>query len=1514
MPFVKPVHRSIYSFAESEVSLDVQRRLWQNQPDFWGEVIPAAFTLENTVGALRERMRFPLSGHAPDPKFDAFDPELNRGTVFEDYPELLADVTNLEDWKVKKLRVEREMEDLQTVNRSPHALGAFLLAGLIDPVNLIPVGAAAPKTARALLDVSANRLAWRTFSRGAQAGFVGNLAAEAVLQKSQNLRTPIQTGANVVSGALFGAMVGGVMVPLAIARRLKAETWAYYGESVGRGRPASGTPQFHVREDLRARADEPEPGTMVPAVRNAQTGEVFAGGQTHGDVFERFFDPEDESLQLQDGFWIFEEGGRGRFISGIQEVQEAARKLHGIEPSPMGLHSTQLKHSVSPRKVEFRASDDPDAPLTIADIDAARHGTIVDPKRPIIGLSEAEQAVSSQPNWHWIENQREVVGESAHTTTFVPWNRLRGMLPEGTAQRLAPAEEGILKLRRIRLYVIERNPNRPTQHVASEMKVVAFQDSGSLGHLRALPDDLDPVIPVEIVVLKNTKKLAKMLEAGQFDPIEASVKRFPKGKTPDAVSWGWLHAHDRAKEPVRFRLERSITCASPCSTKSQQDLLDEGHVVPGGYQDDGTIGVSREAEEIDTTGAYNPDVSATEAEIVSAMGVEKLVRFMFPSLRLATSHVRLIRQVAPKLLDMQLRMGQFAEGTAKSRSAELGMKMWNRVLGQLVEIQDRGWVEYRMELAGKKFKPDQGLNAQVLKYDALDRLRGAPEGVMTKHQFFEEVGRAMRRQLDGEAGSTNPHVERVARETRKRYDALFSAAEDVGLMDPIVRVDAEGNPTTRVFNERGEATGESYFRRVFKKRLLAKPEERVAFIRTVADRWQEKYDMQPKEAYEAAERVYDQIMGTASARTPERDIAGLSEVFKKPEYMKFRQPSSTRPRSLDLHDFEIERWLEDDVQLVTRFLFRTMVPDIEIGRVFGNVDPETGRWKGDPNMRFTLDHVRREIARQVKERKARGDPAHTVSAFEKRANKDMEDLANLRDLLRGQYAVPANPEHGAYQFLQSFRMVNYLTMGGGFMLSSVPDVARLVTVNGLGHTFNTALNILSTPANVRKGLLAEARLSGTAWETLLNQRAANVFDLSDDYSRMSRVQLGLRAAADRFAALSLLSPWNDMMKRWAGLYTGQLMANDIEAYVAKAATKDQMERLAYWGFNHDVIQKIWHQIDGKKLPNGIWHLDTPNWNNAAAKDAFRMALGSEIDRTIITPNAGDVPLFLNTEVGRTIFQFKRFAYAATKTMAFSGLQWKDAKALNGTLLGIAMGAMVAQAKARQYGYTIRSSKELLLSAVDRSGVLGILPDINASLGYISNGDLSPGQFVFGGHNRYIWSNRDWKDVLLGPSMGTIRNLATAGEGLAKVAGGNWDQVREREIRAAARLTSLYSLFYLTRLYEIGIKQMAAPGVRARRRARQAMEPSAGENEALLRTGEFTYLEMAFEDGGVDQLVETANERHDFHHDTKPLTTLEQSLLRERFTEKNIAGLKAANDEDGIAGMVRYLKSIAGVTG
>ena len=164
------------------------------------EVVPAAFRLENTIGSFLSDGTVGLGG-VENQDFDPFsrlrpgDEQYSNRFAFADTPE-----------EVSKLQaqIDRETRD-KDILRSSGGVGtvAAVAAGVLDPINFIPVGGAAYKTYRTGGSILRNA------GTTARAGLLSSTASEALLQNNQMTRTYGESAANIAASTLFSGILGG---------------------------------------------------------------------------------------------------------------------------------------------------------------------------------------------------------------------------------------------------------------------------------------------------------------------------------------------------------------------------------------------------------------------------------------------------------------------------------------------------------------------------------------------------------------------------------------------------------------------------------------------------------------------------------------------------------------------------------------------------------------------------------------------------------------------------------------------------------------------------------------------------------------------------------------------------------------------------------------------------------------------------------------------------------------------------------------------------------------------------------------------------------------------------------------------------------------------------------------------------------------------------------------------------------------------------------------------------------
>lgn len=173
----------------------------QARPYFLSETLPAAFRMENTLGSLRTSLADRDGNSRPiDRTYDPFKDIAG----YEDQAEAFALSRDAEDTARIKRNIDRERKDRDTLNAAGwEGVAAGFAAGVIDPINLIPIGGEAYR---------AYRLGGSILKDGlhvARAGLLGSAASEAVLQGTQETRSAGESVRNVAGATLLAGLLGG---------------------------------------------------------------------------------------------------------------------------------------------------------------------------------------------------------------------------------------------------------------------------------------------------------------------------------------------------------------------------------------------------------------------------------------------------------------------------------------------------------------------------------------------------------------------------------------------------------------------------------------------------------------------------------------------------------------------------------------------------------------------------------------------------------------------------------------------------------------------------------------------------------------------------------------------------------------------------------------------------------------------------------------------------------------------------------------------------------------------------------------------------------------------------------------------------------------------------------------------------------------------------------------------------------------------------------------------------------
>lgn len=210
-----------------------------------------------------------------------------------------------------------------------------------------------------------------------------------------------------------------------------------------------------------------------------------------------------------------------------------------------------------------------------------------------------------------------------------------------------------------------------------------------------------------------------------------------------------------------------------------------------------------------------------------------------PALRALTSPSAAYREEATKLFENSLYLKKNDAGVASEPAVETFMKEWNAGLATAVKNTEGAFSDYVKANGGGK----------------MAEMAPGRFGLLTRSEFREEVGKAMRRGDE----SDNPHVAKVAKEWRaKVFDPLKEAAIEMKLLPADVSVE----------------TAQSYFSRMWNRQRLVAQEDRFkaivqAWVERESPKWADQYDKGVERRLSPLQREIDELEMTKLRRGEE---------------------------------------------------------------------------------------------------------------------------------------------------------------------------------------------------------------------------------------------------------------------------------------------------------------------------------------------------------------------------------------------------------------------------------------------------------------------------------------------------------------------------------------------------------------------------------------------------------------------------------------------------------------------
>lgn len=639
--------------------------------------------------------------------------------------------------------------------------------------------------------------------------------------------------------------------------------------------------------------------------------------------------------------------------------------------------------------------------------------------------------------------------------------------------------------------------------------------------------------------------------------------------------------------------------------------------------------------------------------------------------------------------------------------------------------------------------------------------------------FNRELIRAMRRGDE----HMDPDIMAAAQRLRKEMDILWNRAYEANLAGTYRMVVGESGESVKAPIE--TKTAKSYMTRRYDLNVIRNNPEgfKRAWMNAIRD--QRIRDgvapLDEADLYEVAADIYEKVINMYDGDLHFNIGPSGAAMLKE---------------RVDVKDEFLEEFLVTDWEQLMLGYVKSLSPRVRLAEVFGEGD-------GDFTMKSAINTIRQDYALRVNaldkeidklSGSAKKAAVRKRDKLMKKMETELRDIEIVRDRLLNvtQETSWMNPENrGVLSALRSARSWNIVASLSNIVISSIPDLARLITYHG-GRKFakafvRSAFSKSLVRSNLPKNELAKI---ASAMERASAYRIGHLTEVEDGivYTRADKY---MHKAADAVLTLSGSKHWNSVGKTIVGHLVSDkiglaLRSGDVATLKRLGLTDDAIkiakEQFAKYGTNDD----------------GLWNLNIDRWEHRNLVETIEAAAIREADAVVVTPGAGDKPILMTTEIGRTIFQFMSFMVSATNKMTLPLMQEKGLRPWMEIITQIGLGAAVYYLKQIAAGKEPSTDPEVVLQeAVANTGLLGYASQMySASTAMMGVNPLSD-EGVYYQHNGL--------SRILGPSAGLVENLLRIP---------NAQTSDEQRAKAVRRLMPMQNHFILRKGYDEVEKQMA----------------------------------------------------------------------------------------------------------
>ncbi len=415
-------------------------------------------------------------------------------------------------------------------------------------------------------------------------------------------------------------------------------------------------------------------------------------------------------------------------------------------------------------------------------------------------------------------------------------------------------------------------------------------------------------------------------------------------------------------------------------------------------------------------------------------------------------------------------------------------------------------------------------------------------------------------------------------------------------------------------------------------------------------------------------------------------------------------PSVLKDRTLNIPDKVLEPWLEHDAMNImfhhrmrVAGLLNTKKKLAEMGYV------DVGDMK-----KAIRDDYNKLIENEL-------DPKQ-INKLEVEMREAIQGVEDNLNILNNRFGTRELP------MLQKLRKYNVLTMLGGVLISSIPDMAMNIFKHGASATWKDGVVLFNQELKKNTKLTNEGLADlGMAFEVEMNNILRAYEDPHFRVTGLSDTQFDkiLDFNTSLFSHATGLQIWNSMWTRMGARITGASIVRKFQKGLENLSNSEisELARIGIGREQYKIVQRnLKHVVEADGAVFPMAH----KWDEEGM-ELMRNAMVR--NQSILRPGAGQIPkMFLANDIMITLFQFKSFMSAAFNDITTAGAQRiagkfqnegalaaAGSKEVQGLLTLIALGSAVYTVKELMAGREPSTDLDtLIMEGMLRSGVLGLI--------------------------------------------------------------------------------------------------------------------------------------------------------------------------------------------------------------